>query len=323
MPTFRTEIKPKAAPFSIDYQSFTLGIGSCFIENIGAMLNARQLLFLQNPFGIVYNPLSIARQLAVISTLETVEKPYFFTKNDLFQHNGLWGSLQHHSKFSGESREIVLKNINDSLVTAHDFFKKTNRIILTLGTANVFVWKETGEVVANCHKLPPQYFEKKRLNIEEIVATFKPIFEKIFTQNTDCQIIITVSPIRHIRDGLVENNRSKAVLLLAADALSQLFEHVHYFPTYEIMMDDLRDYRFYESDMIHPNSTAIEYIWQHFSETFFDNKTKNIITKVEKINLMMAHRPLHGADTAGYQKFREQLNLKILALQKQYPFLDF
>ncbi len=323
MQTFRTELKIQTAPFSIDYQSFTLGIGSCFIENIGAMLNARQLPFLQNPFGIVYNPLSIAKQLAAISALETVENLYFFTENDLFKYNGLWASLQHHSKFSGENRDDVLKNINNSLVMGRNFFKKTNRIILTLGTANVFIWKETGEVVANCHKLPPQYFEKKRLNIEEIVTVFKPIFEQIISQNTDCQIIITVSPIRHIRDGLVENNRSKAVLLLAADTLSQLFERVHYFPAYEIMMDDLRDYRFYESDMIHPNSTAIQYIWQYFSETFFDNKTRSIVQEVEKINLMLAHRPLHSADTEGYQKFREQLNLKILALQKQYPFLDF
>ncbi len=323
MQTFRTELKPQKASFDIDYQCFTLGIGSCFIENIGAMLDARQLPFFQNPFGIVYNPLSIAQQLAAIISLEDNTKHYFFTKKDLFQHNGLWGSLQHHGRFSGENCDLVLNNINDSLETARDFFKKTNRILLTLGTANVFSWKETGEVVANCHKIPPQYFEQKRLNVEEIVSHFKPIFEKIFLQNRDCQIIITVSPIRHIRDGLVENNRSKAVLLLAADVLSQFFDHVHYFPAYEIVMDDLRDYRFYERDMIHPNPTAIEYIWQFFAETFFDKKTRSIIQEVEKINDMLAHRPLHGADTEGYQKFREHLELKILALRKQYSFLDF
>lgn len=323
MQTFRTELKPQQASFSIDYQCFTLGIGSCFIENMGAMLDARQLPFLQNPFGIVYNPLSIAQQLATIMAFEGNTQPPFFTEKDLFQHNGLWGSLKHHGRFSGENSDLVLKNINDSLETARDFSQKTNRILLTFGTANVFTWKETGEVVANCHKLPPQYFEQKRLNVDEIVSQFKAIFGKIFLQNPDCQIIITVSPIRHIRDGLVENNRSKAVLLLAADALSLLFEKVYYFPAYEIMMDDLRDYRFYERDMIHPNSTAIEYIWQFFSETFFDKKTKNVIQEVEKINAMLAHRPLHGADTEGYQKFREQLELKVLALQKQYSFLEF
>ncbi len=323
MQTFRTELKPQKASFGIDYQCFTLGIGSCFIENIGAMLDARQLPFLQNPFGIVYNPLSIAKQLTAITAVESDTESYFFSEKDLFQHNDLWGSLQHHGRFLGENSDIVLKNINDSLEMARSFYKKTNRIVLTLGTANVFIWKQTGEVVANCHKLPPQYFEQNRLTVEEIIESFKPVFEKIFSQNTDCQIIITVSPIRHIRDRLVENNRSKAVLLLAADALSQLFDKVYYFPAYEIMMDDLRDYRFYERDMIHPNAVAIEYIWQFFSETFFDTKTKNIIQEVEKINAMLAHRPLHGADTEGYQKFREQLNLKILALQKQYPFLNF
>ena len=323
MQTFRTELKPQKASFTIDYQCFTLGIGSCFIENIGAMLDARQLPFLQNPFGIVYNPLSIAHQLATIMALEDNAQLPFFTEKDLFKHNGLWGSLKHHGRFSGENSDLVLKNINNSLETARYFSKKTNRFLLTFGTSNVFIWKDTGEVVANCHKLPPQYFEQKRLTVEEIVTQFKPLFEKIFLQNPDCQIIITVSPIRHIRDGLVENNRSKAVLLLAADVLSQLFDHVHYFPAYEIVMDDLRDYRFYERDMIHPNDVAIEYIWQFFSETFFDKETKTVIQEVEKINAMLAHRPLHGADTEGYQKFREQLNLKILGLQKQYSFLKF
>jgi hypothetical protein len=287
---------------------------------MGAMLNARQLPFLQNPYGIVYNPLSMARQLAAI--LGDEDAP-FFTEKDLFQHNGLWASLQHHGRFSGENRDTVLKTMNESLETAQDFFKKTNRILLTFGTSNVFVWKESGEVVANCHKLPPQYFSTKRLTVDEIVGSFKPVFEKIFQQNKDCQIILTVSPIRHIRDGLVENNRSKAVLLLATEALSALFTQVHYFPAYELVMDDLRDYRFYDRDMIHPNSTAIEYIWQHFADTFFDKNTKSIVQEVEKINAMQAHRPLHGENTEGYQKFREQLEGRILALKKQYPFLNF
>lgn len=319
MQTFRTELKPQRASFSIDYQCFTLGIGSCFVENIGMMLAARQLPLLQNPYGIVYNPLSIAWQLEAIQNA----KDSFFVEKDLFQHNGLWASLQHHGRFSGEDRDSVLKNMNDSLETACTFFKKTNRILLTFGTSHVFEWKETGEVVANCHKLPHQYFEAKRLSVEEIVDNFKLVFEKIFLQKTDCQIILTVSPIRHIRDGFVENNRSKAILLLACDALSRLFDNVHYFPAYEIVMDDLRDYRFYERDMIHPNGVAIEYIWQYFSETYFDKRTQSIIQEVEKINQMQAHRPLHGADTEGYRRFREQLDKKVLDLKEHYPFLRF
>jgi GSCFA family len=321
MDTFRTNLKPQRAPFSIDYQCSILGIGSCFIENMGAMLNARQLPFHQNPFGIVYNPLSMAGQLAAISGIDGDENIVVFTENDLIQHDNLWHSLQHHGKFSGENRDAVLENMNSSLNTGRNFFQKSNRLILTFGTANVFEWLETGAIVSNCHKIPPQYFSTQRLTVDEIVMAFRPIFEQIFSQKIDYQIILTVSPIRHVRDGFVENNRSKAVLLLACEALCTLFERVSYFPAYEIVMDDLRDYRFYERDMIHPNPVAIEYIWQYFAETFFDEKTKNIIREVEKINAMMLHRPLHGADTEGYQKFRANLDEKILGLQKRYPFL--
>lgn len=320
MPSFRTELNVQCAPFTIDYPCLTLGIGSCFIENIGAMLNERQLPFLQNPFGIVYNPLSIAHQLGAI--LDDTDA-FFVKENGLILHDNLWHSLQHHGKFSGENRDIALENMNNSLKKARDFLRKSNRLMLTFGTANVFTWAKTGEVVANCHKLPPQYFHQKRLSVEQIIAEFKPIFENLFLQNVDYQIILTVSPIRHIRDGFVENNRSKAVLLLSCEALSALFERVYYFPAYEIVIDDLRDYRFYERDMIHPNTQAIEYIWQYFSETFFDEKTKKIIQEVEKINLMQAHRPLHGVDTEGYKKFRENLDGKILSLQKRHPFLSF
>ena len=320
MQTFRTELKPQRAPFSIDYQCLTLGIGSCFIENIGAMLNERQLPFAQNPFGIVYNPLSIARQLSAISSDDMA---FFVKESDLVQHDNLWHSLHHHGKFSGENHAAVLENMNNNLREARKFFQKSNRLMLTFGTSNVFEWTKTGEVVSNCHKLPPQYFDEKRLTVEQIVENFKPIFEKIFSQSIDYQVILTVSPIRHVRDGFVENNRSKAILLLACEVLSALFDRVSYFPAYEIVMDDLRDYRFYERDMIHPNAQAIAYIWQYFSDTFFDKKTKNIFQEVEKINQMQAHRPLHGADTEGYRKFRENLDEKILDAQKRYPFLHF
>ena len=327
MQTFRTELKPQKASFNIDYQCFTLGIGSCFTENIGAKLNARQLPFFHNPFGIVYNPLSMARQLAMISESDTsVEQEnasYFFKEKDLIKQGNLWHSMQHHGRFSGENSDLVLKNINGSLNEARLFFQKTNRLILTFGTARVFEFKTTKEIVANCHKLPSSYFQSKKLTVASIVDNFKPIFEKIFSEKTGFHIILTVSPIRHVRDGLVENNRSKAILLLACEVLSEMFNHVHYFPAYELVMDDLRDYRFYERDMLHPNIQAIEYIWQYFETTFFDERTKNVEAEVEKINLMQAHRPLHGSDTEGYQKFQKQLEEKILNIKKQYPFLHF
>jgi GSCFA family len=193
-------------------------------------------------------------------------------------------------------------------------------MVLTLGTANVFIEKKSNQVVNNCHKIPPPYFDKKRLSVEEVVSNLKSTFEKIFIQNIDCQIVITVSPIRHLRDGLIENNRSKAVLLLACAELSDLFPNVHYFPAYELVIDDLRDYRFYAPDMMHPTYQAIDYIWQHFTDTFFNEKTKMIVEEVQKINLMKQHRPLHP-NTEGYQQFVNNLQQKVDNLKKKYPFL--
>ena len=209
-----------------------------------------------------------------------------------------------------------------TLFDYRQFLKTANRLIITLGTANVFVENLSDKVVANCHKVPPQYFHEKKLSVSEIVERLSLVFTKIKTQNTDIQIIITVSPIRHIRDGLLENQRSKATLLLAVEEIVKQFPNMYYFPAYEIMMDDLRDYRFYEADMIHPNSQAIAYIWQFFSETFFSNETKIIAEEVRKVNLMQQHRPLHP-DTEGYQQFVDNLKKRTGDLEKKYPYLRF
>jgi hypothetical protein len=315
---FRTTLSPKSAPFFIGYDTLTLGIGSCFIENIGQRLSARQLPFLENPFGIVYNPLSMARQMARI--LEN--QPFF--ESDLTQINGLWHSWEHHGRFSGVDKAQVLENINAHLTTARDFFRRANRLFLTFGTAKVFELKTTQTTVANCHKAPPQYFTMRRASVGEIVATWQPILEKIITQNTDLQIVMTISPIRHLREGLVDNNLSKSVLLLAtAELCAQFSRNVHYFPAYELVMDDLRDYRFYEKDMSHPNELAIDYVWQFFSHTYFSPETQRIIAEVEKINAQLAHRPLHGGNNEGYQRFAAATRERAAALVEQYPFLQF
>ena len=195
-------------------------------------------------------------------------------------------------------------------------------MFLTFGSATVYQLKTTGETVANCHKAPPQYFDKKRLSTTEIVAAFLPILENLSTQIIDLQIIITVSPVRHLRDGLIENNLSKATLLLAADALTQKFSNISYFPAYELIMDDLRDYRFFERDMMHPTAQAVDYIWQFFSDTYFSTETKSIVQEIEKINAMQAHRPLKGENTEGVKNFQKTLALKIEALEKRFPFLN-
>lgn len=314
--TFRTELPAFKAPFDINYHTPTLGIGSCFVENMGKKMVERRFSFHQNPFGIVYNPLSMAAQLAVLTT----EKQ--FMESDLVEINGLYHSWLHHGAFSGETVHGTLNGINTAIEKGRLFLKNTNRLFITFGSATVYQLKTTGEVVANCHKAPPPYFDKRRLSVHEIVAALSPVFEKLSTQCVGLQIILTVSPIRHLRDGLVENNLSKATLLLAAEALAQQFTHVSYFPAYELVMDDLRDYRFFEPDMMHPTQQAVDYIWSCFSNTYFSEDTKKVMREVEKINAMQAHRPIQGADTEGVKKFQQVLALRIEALEKQFPFLE-
>jgi GSCFA family len=312
---FRTELPLLKAAFDINYQTPTLGIGSCFVENIGEKLTKRRFKYHQNPFGIVYNPVSMAAQLDILMG----EKR--FAENDLVELNGLFHSWLHHGFYSENTVGATLEKINTAIDEARLFLKTTNRLFLTFGSATVFQLKSSGEIVANCHKGTPQYFDRKRLSTTEITDVFTPIIEKLSTQYVDLQVIITVSPIRHLRDGLIENNVSKATLLLAADELAQKFPNVSYFPAYELIMDDLRDYRFFEPDMMHPTAQAIDYVWDFFSDTYFSEDTKTVVREVEKINAMQAHRPKKGADTEGSLKFQNTLALKINELEKRFPFL--
>ncbi len=314
---FRTELKPPAQPlFDITHQTPVLTIGSCFAENMAARLESLQFPILSNPFGIIYNPISIADCLNYLMIEDG------FSEENLFFHNHLWHSWRHHGKFSDSDKNTLLESVNQTLETARLFFKKAKWVMLTLGTAHVYVEKKSNQVVANCHKAPPQYFEKKRLTPDAVFDNLKEKINEIFTQNADCQIIISVSPIRHLRDGLVENNRSKAALLLAVDALSAYFERVHYFPAYELVMDDLRDYRFFEPDMMHPSRQAIDYVWQYFVQTFFSKNTRDLVQEIEKINTMRAHRPMK-MDTPQYQQFAHSLKVKTDDLTTRFPFLSF
>jgi hypothetical protein len=256
----------------------------------------------------------MAAQLDILTTGKR------FVESDLVEINGLYHSWLHHGFFSEETVEGTLVGINSAIDKARLFLQNTNRLFLTFGSATVYQLKTTQEVVANCHKAPPPYFDRRRLSVEEIVATFTPVLQQLSTQCVDLQIILTVSPIRHLRDGLIENNLSKATLLLAADALAQKFPNVTYFPAYELVMDDLRDYRFFERDMMHPTAQAVDYIWDYFSHTYFSEETKNVIREVEKINAMQAHRPINGADTEGVRKFQQALALKVKELEIKFPF---
>ena len=314
MSNFRTVLPLEKVNFNINYQSPILCIGSCFTENIGDLLVQNKFPTLLNPFGILYNPISIKNSLA------TLLSDKIYEVDDLFLHQDVWRSFDHHGAFAHVDKEQALENINTQLAEAKVFLKQTKRLILTFGTANVFIKKSSRQVVANCHKLPNNDFEKRRLSVAEIIQALLPILQQLKIVNPDLEVVLTVSPVRHIRDGLLENQRSKATLLLAIETITQSLPFTHYFPAYELVLDDLRDYRFFAKDMIHPNEVAIDYIWKYFQQTYFSPATTNILKQIKKIVQASQHRPLH-VETAAHQQFIQKQLEKITTLVKQYPFL--
>jgi len=316
MQEFRTKLPASTFDFNFDHNNQIVCIGSCFAENIAHRLQSNKFKCLLNPFGILYNPLSIEKVLNLLLDSNS------FSEDQLFNHQGLWHSFDHHGHFSKPDKAETLQSINSSLANGQTFLKNTTRLIVTLGTAYVFVYKKSGAIVANCHKLPGNEFDRKRLDVETIVEKLSHAFEKIKAKNPELQIVTTVSPIRHIRDGLVENQKSKGVLLLALGQITTNLDFVHYFPSYEILLDDLRDYRFYETDMIHPNKLAIDYIWDYFRLSFFENDTINIIAEIEKFVNASNHLPFHP-DTVQHQTFLKQQLEGINRLEEKFSFLDF
>ncbi len=313
--TFRTILPPLSTSLRLRHEDCLLAIGSCFTENIGTWLQKSSFEVAINPFGIVYNPISMAETLFYLLKKNELE----FEKK-VFEYQGIWSSFLHHSSFSALTKAGLIEKIEKELTQSQIFFSKTNRLLLTFGTATVYEHHATKQLVANCHKLPTTVFAKRRLSVEEIVATYTNLLTVLQKDNPSLEVIFTVSPIRHIRDGLIENQRSKATLVLAIDVLCHRFERVHYFPAYELLLDDLRDYRFFENDLIHPTSFAIQYIWEYFSATYFDSTTKEIVAQLNKVQTAESHRAFqpdslaHQTFLATHQKNKEALKLK-------YPFL--
>ena len=313
---FRTPLRVNKSDLDINYQSPILGLGSCFAENIGNRLQQYKFPSLLNPFGIVYNPISIQK------SIQRLINNQVYTTEDLVANQGVFYSFDHHGQFSHTDSAAALKLINQSLLAGSNFLKTAKFFIITLGTANVFIQQSTGAIVTNCHKFPAQDFEKKRLTPTQIQTALAECLKQIRTINPSIQVILTVSPIRHIRDGLIESQRSKASLLLAVEQLVTDLPFVTYFPAYELMMDDLRDYRFYEKDMIHPNQVAIDYIWEGFQQTYFSENTLQLLSQVKKVVLASQHRPFHP-NLLAHQKFLKKQLLAIEQLTTSHPYLDF
>ncbi|MGK0389250.1 MAG: hypothetical protein ACI94Y_001990 [Maribacter sp.] len=295
----------------ISYNDIIVSIGSCFAENMGNKLEEGKFDIRSNSFGILYNPISIKDAILRIISNQP------FSASEVFLHQDLWHSWMHHGRFSSVSKETALFMMNSSLVEAHQQLKKANRLIITLGTAYVYRKKVDGEVVANCHKVPSSEFDKIRLTVDEVYDALRDALVALTSFNPTIEIIITVSPVRHIRDGIIESQRSKAILLLAAEQLCKK-EDTGYFPSYEIMMDELRDYRFYAEDMIHPSAIAIDYIWEKFRSTYFDSQTATHYKNVLKITKGFQHKILHP-NTKEHLHFLEKQVEKASNIMKEIP----
>ncbi len=316
MTNFRTTLTLPVQKKGISYADHILLLGSCFAENIGSKLAYYKLPFLGNPFGILYNPESLAQ------SLELLCQPKAFQQKDLFEQDGVWNSFHHHSRFSGTDPEAVLAGINEHIQVGADFLKKTDYLLLTFGTAWVYAYLNTGQIVSNCHKVPAREFRRFRLSVEDIQKRWSKLISKLQEINPKLQIIFTVSPVRHLKDGFHENQLSKSTLHLAIDSLQKEFTHAHYFPSYELLLDDLRDYRFYETDMLHPSAQAIDYIWEQFAATWIDPKSRKLFQSIEKIKKAAQHRPFQPNTTA-HQKFIQKNIESIQCLIAQNPTIDF
>ena len=307
---FRTEIIVNPSDFTISHDCKIAMNGSCFAESIASKLSDAGFSTDLNPFGIAYNPLSLSQNLNRLLD----NKP--FGANELFMGNGVYHSFSHHSRFSGIDRDEVLTKINSRLERSSAFLRTAGLLVVTFGTAYVYRLRTTGNVVSNCHKLPSGLFTYKRLTVDAIVHEWNELIVRLQTANPSLRLLFTVSPIRHWKDGAHENQLSKSILLLSVDELLRNHSRCYYFPAYEILMDDLRDYRFYTDDLLHPSSQAIDYVWEKFTEAWFDSETLKKAQAFEKIHQSLNHIPFQP-DSEAYRQFRAKTEAKLEEMRSE------
>jgi hypothetical protein len=319
---FHFEFDIKKAPQPVRHQQKLLLVGSCFTENIGEKLRKHKFNILENPNGILFNPVSVAEAVEMYITNTSV------TEKNIFLHNETWHSWKHHSRFSGITAAECVSKINSSAAAAHAYLKHTDHLLITLGSAWLYTLTDeapnavAGSVAANNHKAPATWFNKRLMQAEQVVQVFNALFEKLNAFNPDLQVIFTISPVRHLREGVIENNRSKAVLIQAVHQLAEQHSNIYYFPAYELVIDDLRDYRFYAEDLVHPNYHATQYVWEKFTEACMNNETKELMKEIAEINLAYQHKPFNPA-TEIHKKFLASYFTKTRSLQNKYPVIDW
>jgi hypothetical protein len=318
---FHVEFPVKKSPQQVGHQQKLLLVGSCFTENIGEKLRRHKFSVMENPNGILFNPVSVAEAMDQYITQKR------FTVSDLFLLNEGWHSWKHHSRFSAATAEESLSRINNATTAAHDFLRSADHLMITLGSA--WTYTLTGEalngipgsVAANNHKAPAAWFARRLQGADEVTELLDGMLQRIWAFNPSVQVIFTISPVRHLREGVIENNRSKAVLIQAVHAVADKYEQAYYFPAYELVIDDLRDYRFYAEDLVHPNYQATQYVWEKFSEACMTGETRLLMRDIAEIDIAFRHKPFNET-SAGHSKFLDSYCRKTKELSERYPFLD-
>lgn len=315
---FSTVVPIKSVKKPITYNDKIVSLGSCFAVNMSEKFKSFQFQSIVNPFGILFHPIAIER------ILEYASNGYEFTEDDVFCHNEVWSSFIAHSDMNELEQEDIITKLNVKLFDLQVALKESSVIAITFGTAWVYEHNETGVVVANCHKIPQSNFTKRLLTYQELLNSYLKIIKLVKEINPGIEIIFTISPVRHFKDGIVENQRSKSLLFTALhDAIEQVgVNSINYFPSYEIMMDELRDYRFYKADMLHPNEQAVDYIWERFVSTYIHPDMITIMQKVQEVQKGLNHRPFNPT-AEQHLAFLDTLIAKIDYLLEKYPFMSF
>ena len=319
---FRYEFDIAKLREPITHRHKLLLIGSCFTENIGEKFNRYKFTTLQNPNGILFNPVSVA------DALTDYMDDRKFTNADLFHYNEVWNSWRHHSRFSGITQDEALEKINTSAIAANRFLKEAGYLFITLGSSWIYALTgkalnaNEGLVAANNHKAPSDWFNRRLMMAEEVVQMLEDVIQRLAHFNPSLKIIFTISPVRHLREGVVENNRSKAVLIQAVHHLVAKFDQLYYFPAYELVIDDLRDYRYYAEDLVHPNYFATEYVWEKLTAACMNEKTRLLMQEIHSVNLAFKHKAFNE-NSIQHKKFLQSFYNKTAALQESHPFLDF
>lgn len=316
MTMFRTVVDIPDSRHKTGYETLSFWMGSCFTENIGSRLKELKFPAVVNPFGVLYNPESIRNSLNILM------ENRIFTRKDLHYGNDLWYSFYHHSSFSHPDRDICLQRINESTCRSSAYLKEAKLLFITFGTARAYRHTGSGLIVSNNHKLPHNMFSQVLLEVDDIVDSYKALIGDLMKYNPELKLVFTLSPIRHWKDGATDNQISKATLLLAIAGLAEMFENVNYFPAYEIVMDELRDYRFYAEDMLHINKQGVDYIWKRFMESFVSKDASGVIKKVSSITQGIEHRPFNP-HTEKHRLFLYGLLRRIDEVEKSVPGIDF